>query len=101
MQDIDSDYPRLKPHATSKDCVPWLRQLTCWMGPGFHPESSADQYIVADEAGRWLPSFTPALCERIDADMDRCYALLEPLGKDPCSIAVKVQRRLLGWTRAS
>ena len=98
MQGLDSDYPRLPPDATPKDCVRWLRALMYWAGPGFHPEEPAHTFVNIDipkhEDRR---SFSPELCELMDSDMDRCYALLTPLGKDPCRIAVKVQRRLLGW----
>jgi len=96
MQGLDSDYPRLKNDATPKDCVRWLRALMYWAGPGFHPEEPADSYVIMGVRSDTLRrSFSPELCELMDDDMERCYALLTPIGKDPCSIALKVQRRLL------
>lgn len=96
MQGLDSDYPRLPTDATPKDCVRWLRALMYWAGPGFHPEEPADSYVIMGvpehEDNR---SFSPKLCDLMDSDMGRCYALLTHIGKDPCSIALKVQRLLL------
>lgn len=94
MQGLDSDYPRLPPDATPKDCVRWLRALMYWAGPCFHPEDPPSEYVIEDEFGNCGPSFSPALCELMDSDMGRCYAMLTHLGKDPCSIALKVQRLL-------
>lgn len=100
MQTINPDYPLLDTEASPKDCIAWLRKLTYWIGAGFHPENSADQYVVGDESGCLRPSFPPAICRRMDADMERCYAVLQPLGKDPCSIALKVQRRMIAGRAA-
>lgn len=95
MQGTDTGYPRLGDDASARDCAAWLRKVTRWIGPGFHPENPGEQYVALDENGGLIRSFSPALCELLDADLDRCYAVLEPLGKDPCSIAIKVQRRLI------
>lgn len=95
MLGLDSNYPPLLPHANAKDCVRWLRALMYWAGPCFHPEEPADLYIYKDDAGRIQRSFTPALCIRMDGDMERCYRILQACGKDPCAIAIKPQRRML------
>lgn len=89
------NYPQLKMNPTGADCVAWIRRLTSWVGAGFHPDTPAADYVAKDESGFTRQSFSPEICDLFDADLDRCYAILNARGKDTCEIAIKVQRRML------
>ena len=87
--------PVLVEHASAKDVIVWLRALTKWIGPGFHPDTPASDYVRVDD-GR--PLFAPAEAARLDENLDRCFRLLDAEGRNPYDIAIKVQRRLLGFS---
>ena len=85
--------PVLPDPASAKDAVAWLRQVTKEVGPGFHPDTPAADYVRFDDGH---PTFTPEQATRFDRDLDRCFELLEAEGRNPYDVAIKVQRRLLG-----
>ena len=91
MNEVQSECPRLPIAAGGRDCIRWLRAVTYWVGPGFHPDTPAGDYVKSDDS----PSFDVAVCKRLDADLDRCFDVLESLGRDPYAIAVKPQKRML------
>lgn len=84
--------PLLNPEADAAEAIAWLRGVTKAIGPGFHPDTPAADYITGDDGSSL---FTPSEAERLDADLDRAFDLLEEAGRDPYAIAGRVQRRLL------
>lgn len=88
-----STCPTLDAPSTAKGAVIWLRHVTKWIGPGFHPDTPATDYIRLDNA---IPLLTPIQAERLDRDLARCFRLLEGNGRTPYDVSIKVQRRLLG-----
>ncbi len=96
MLGLESDYPQLINNPTPKDCIRWLRALTYWVGPGFHPDIRAADYV--NVRGR---SFSPELCAVFDADLAYCHASLEAIGREPYAVAIKPQRRMITRMRNS
>jgi len=96
--DHESRCSRLSVSASTADTVVWLRKVTKCIGPGFHPDTPASDYIQYKDDN---PAFTSAEAEQFDDDMNRCFELLEAAGRNPYDIAIKVQRRLLGMPRSS
>lgn len=88
-------YPKLPPESSAKDAVIWIRSITKWLGPGFHPDTPGDDYI----RDHWSRTFTDAQAARYDQDMTHCFELLADEDRNPYDVAIKVQRRLLGFTR--
>jgi len=85
-------FPVLSEKAGAKDAIVWLRAVTKWIGPGFHPDTRASDYVHGDSGE---PLLTAAEAERLDKEMKRCATLLVAEGRDPCEVAIKVQRRLM------
>ncbi|MGI9014477.1 MAG: hypothetical protein ACR2GY_09540 [Phycisphaerales bacterium] len=90
---MNSTLPLLPDSADARDALVWLRKLTKWIGPGFHPDTAASDYVRADTR---QSTFTPDEAKRLDRDIDRARDLLAAHRRDPCSVAIKVQRRLMG-----
>jgi hypothetical protein len=85
--------PHLPVDATPADALRFMRELTKAIGPGFHPDTPAADYVSAQSD---VVLFTNDQALRIDADIDRAFCLLESAERDPYQIAHRVQRRLLG-----
>ena len=73
---------------TARQAIVWLRFATRWIGPGFHPDDS-----MLDYAGSLV---TKSQLVRLEQGLTACHALLGQHRRDPCDVAIKVQRRLLG-----
>lgn len=86
--------PVLSGNATPADAIAFLRSATKYVGPCFHPDTPARNYTVADTRE---PLLTDAERPRWDADIDRCFELLDDGRRDPYTVASKVQWRLLGF----
>ena len=89
---------KLAENADACEALMWLRNITKNIGPGFHPDIFASDYI-SNETGD--ASFTATCAKRLDKDLDRMFELLGAAGKDPYAIAGRVQRRLLGMKRSN
>jgi len=85
--------PKLPPDARAVHALIFMRVVTKAIGPGFHPDSPADDYV---DTTTNQPLFTPDHARQLDADIERASTLLEAVGRDPYAIAGRVQRRLLG-----
>jgi hypothetical protein len=75
---------------SARDAIAWVRQATRWIGPGFHPED----HLIQGAFG-----LTTEQAELLNQGLDTSYSLLNEHGRDPCEVAIKVQRRLLGFPR--
>lgn len=84
--------PTLPIPADAKDAIVWLRQITKWIGPGFHPDTDSLDYVLEDGS----QVFSASEGVRFDLDLYRSFLLLDAEGKNPYDVAIKVQRRLLG-----
>lgn len=79
--------------ATAKETIAWLRHVAKAIGPGFHPDTPAADYIrLSDDAAL----FTPEEAIRLDADLQRSFEILKAVGRDPYTVCGRVQRRQLG-----
>ena len=90
---MENRIERLNDEADAAESVAWLRRVAKAIGPGFHPDTPATDYILGatDE-----PLFDAEEAACLDADLDRAFKLLEAAGRDPYVVAARVQRRLLG-----
>jgi hypothetical protein len=70
-----------------------MRLVTHAIRPCSDPDTPGSDYITGDD-DRAL--FTDAEADQLDAGMERAFRLLEAAGRDPYTIAHKVQRRQLG-----
>lgn len=78
------------PPATPVEAIRWLRDATRWIGPGFHPDTHGRDYV--NDFGR---SFTDEQADWIDQGVQACFTLLQPTGRDPYEVGLRIQRRLL------
>lgn len=83
---------QLEETAGAAQAIAWLRGVTKAIGPGFHPDTPGADYLHGESGAALL---TPEQAQRLDADLDRAFELLEAAGRDPYAIAGRVQRRLL------
>jgi hypothetical protein len=90
---LAGELPTLSLNATARDAVVFIRRLTKVIGPGFHPDSPAADYVNTEDN---QPLFSEGVAKRLDDDEGRCFELLGAVGRDPYAVAIKVQRRLLG-----
>ena len=89
---LETTPPTLSTRADAREAVIWLRDLTKWIGPGFHPDTPASEYVDAATDRALL---APRDASRLDRDIARAFHLLEEHGRTPYDVAIKVQRRLL------
>lgn len=84
--------PDLADDADARDAIRWLRRVTTIIGPGFHPDTEARDYVSLPSGE---PLFTETGAAAFDRKLDRVFDILEAVGRDPYAVAIKVQRRLL------
>ena len=84
---------RLPDNAGAADAIRWMRHITKTIGPGFHPDTPAEDYVTDDDGIR---TFRDEQTQRINNDLNRAFDLLKAVGRDPYAVAHRVQRRLLG-----
>ena len=84
--------PILHQNADAAEAVRWVRILTHWIGPGFHPDTAAGEYV---DVATGTPTFGMETTVRLDRDLQRAESLLEERGRSVYDIAIKVQRRAL------
>jgi len=80
------EYPTIP---VAQEC---LRQLVTAVGPGFHPDTSLNDYVLPDGSALFTDSEITSLTPGFEQLLD----VLDDSGIDPCEIALPVQRRLLG-----
>lgn len=83
------DEPHLADQASRHQAEGFVRSLVRWVGPGFHPDTDFNDYAIVDAGTR---SFTPSQASRLNAELDRAFAVL---GDDLYDIAAPVQHALL------
>jgi hypothetical protein len=86
---MDVTIPPLSPTADPRDARHWVRQVVAAIGPGFHFDTPASEYLSAD--GRSLLSGGRA--RRLDAGLRRARRILgssrfETLCRDSCWAAL-------------
>ena len=90
---MEKQIDELSEGATARDAIAWLRHVVKAIGPGFHPDTRASDYIRCDDDA---PLFTEREAARLDADVSRTIAILEVVGRDPYAVCGRVARRQLG-----
>lgn len=81
--------------SSCRHAIHWLKQLIRHVGPGFHLDTTPNDYTSSDGS----PLFTPADCAMLERSLDR---LLQILGSElPYEIGADVTANLLcrnrGW----
>lgn len=77
--------------ATPGQAAAWVRRLVRFVGPGFHPDTTFDEYVKPDGT----PSFSSRQCDTLERGLQTAWAVLDRAGRDIYSIALSVQRRML------
>jgi len=72
-----------KPVKTHGDAYNFLNACITWLGGGFHPDTSADDYINIKTN---TPTFTATECKKYDKNMDKVFKLLP----DPYALCIDV-----------
>ena len=85
---------RLPDDADAIQAMIWLRTITKAIGPGFHPDTSAAEYV---EGSTNQPLFSVNAAVEFDADLESAYNLLVSANRDPYAIGGRVQRRMMGF----
>jgi hypothetical protein len=83
--------PTLGTSPTLNDAKRFVRVLTRWIGPGFHPDTDMSDYL----AGDGTKTFTASQSASLNCDLDRARTVLDDAAIDICSVALPVQRRIL------
>jgi hypothetical protein len=69
-----------------------MRDVTKWIGPCFHPDTRARDYITG---GDRRPLFSAEEADKFDRDIDRAFEVLAAAELDPYAIAFRQLRKLL------
>ena len=86
------DEPYLGNEPTRNEAEEFVRSLVRWIGPGFHPDSDFNDYVVSESGA---PLFPPAQASRLNEKLDRTISVLGDGGEDVYDIAAPVQYALL------
>lgn len=73
------------------DAKKFVRQLTRWIGPGFHPDNDISEYVF--ENGERC--FSRTLAKSLNRDLERAADLLATHDIDICSVALPIQHAML------
>jgi len=74
-------------------CRRWLRDVCRWLGPGFHPDTRGEDYVVRQAASTELhPLLSAADLTRYNDGLAACF---RALGDQVYEIGLKEQRRML------
>jgi hypothetical protein len=84
--------PRLADNPTLKQARTFMRGMVRWMGPGFHPDTDFNEYVIS-ETGE--PSFLPAKADELNEKVSRAMQVLEDSELDPYEDSCRVQRRMM------
>ncbi|MGH7130345.1 MAG: hypothetical protein ACREJO_00150 [Phycisphaerales bacterium] len=74
---------------TTTEAIKWLRRATHEIGPGFHPDTPASDYVAAASG---MPLFGAQDAEAFDANIGRAFELL---GEEVYEYGGHIQRALL------
>ncbi len=77
--------------ASVKDAIRWVRNLVRYIGPGFHPDSAFDDYVMDDGSA----CFTPEERGVLETGLAQAWGLLDEAGIEIYRVALTVQRRML------
>jgi len=86
------DEPYLGNEPTRNEVEEFVRSLVRWIGPGFHPDSDFNDYVMSESGA---PLFPPAQASRLNENLDRAISVLGDEGEDVYDIAAPVQYALL------
>jgi hypothetical protein len=76
---------------TAKTAAQFVRELTRWVGPGFHPETDFHEYVSGDGSR----SYSSQVADELNAEFESAASMLEAHGIDPCEIGLPEQRKLI------
>ena len=83
--------PTLSSAPSLAECRTFVRRLTRWVGPGFHPDTPFREYALPDGAR----GFDRKTCQLLENSLSRATKVLDYAGVDVCAVAIPIQRRLL------
>lgn len=70
----------------------FIQSLIEWIGPGYHPDTDFNEYVNASTN---LPLFSSWRAMELNREHERACSILDAACIDPCSVGLKVQRRLI------
>lgn len=76
---------------SDESAATYIRELTGWVGPGFHPDTDFRDY-VSENGTR---SYSNKEADELNSELAAAASMLERSGIDPCEVALPVQRRLI------
>ena len=74
-----------------KSAVKYIRELTRWVGPGFHPDTDFYDYVRRDGQR----SYSDQDADELNSELESAASMLEFHGFDPCSVGLPVQRKMI------
>ena len=74
-----------------KSAVKYIRELTRWVGPGFHPDEDFHDYVKHDGQR----SYSDQEANELNSELEAAASMLEFHGIEPCRIGLTVQRKTL------
>lgn len=90
---MHDELPEIPHDAGERDAIISPRNVTKWLGAGFHPDSRGEDNVCVDDD---RPTFEPEDAVKFNCDLDKSFELLAERGRNSYDVAIKVQRRLLG-----
>ncbi len=83
--------PALCEMPSTPECAQYVRRLTRWIGPGFHPDTRFRDY-TRDDGERCFDART---CAALEVDFARAWDTLNRAGIEIYRVALPVQQRML------
>ena len=92
MLDEQPHEPKLGDKPSRTEAAKFVRSLVRWVGAGFHPDTDFNDYVKGDTNARSFPTSQAA---RLNAELDRAFAVLGQGDEGVYAIAAPVQHALL------
>jgi hypothetical protein len=74
-----------------KSATKFIRELTRWVGPGFHPDTDFRDYVTNDG----LRTYSDEDADTLNSELEAAASTLERQGIDPCEIGLPIQQRMI------
>jgi hypothetical protein len=74
-----------------KSAAQYIRDLTRWVGPGFHPDTDFREYYFDTN----MRSYTDIEADILNSELEIVRGFLELQNIDTCEIGLPIQRKLL------
>lgn len=92
MDEIPAAPVMITAAATAKEAIRFVRGLVRHIGPGFHPDSSMDDYVDRDTGAALL---TTGEAQSLQTGLNHAWRILDKAGIEIYRVALTVQRQIL------